>query len=103
MKSKEEFCQCVYQLVRQVPEGRVTTYGAIAKAMGEPKASRRVGYAMRVSGEIQPPIPAHRVVNSSGRISCRSTRVQEFLENERIEIRQNSIIGFKKLFWACFN
>lgn len=102
MKSKEEFCQRVYQLVRQVPEGRVTTYGAIAKAMGEPNASRRVGYAMRVSGDVRPPIPAHRVVNSSGGISCRSTRVQEFLDNEGIEIRQNSIIGFKKLFWACF-
>lgn len=102
MKSKEEFCQQVYHLVRQVPEGRVTTYGAIAKAMGEPNASRRVGYAMRVSADLKPPIPAHRVVSSNGRISCKSIRVQEFLDNEGIEIRQNSIIGFRKLFWADF-
>jgi|SRR5690606_956445 len=100
--SKEEFCARVYQFARQVPEGRVTTYGAIARALGEPRSSRRVGYAMRVSGRAGSPIPAHRVVSSSGSISCKALTVRQFLENEGIEIRNNKIKGFRKLFWEDF-
>lgn len=100
--SKEEFCDRVYEFARQVPEGRVTTYGAIARAVGEPKSSRRVGYAMRVSDQADSPIPAHRVVSSSGTISCKATRVRQFLENEGVDIVDDKIRGFKKLFWDEF-
>lgn len=100
--SKDEFCKCVYKVARQIPEGRVTTYGAIAKAVGNPKASRRVGYAMRVSGQEQPPVPAHRVVSSGGTVSCKASKVHQFLENEGIEIKNEKIIGFKGLFWDDF-
>lgn len=100
--SKEDFYKEVYRLVREVPEGRVTTYGAIAKALGEPTAARRVGYAMRISGEVNPPVPAHRVVNSGGRISCQSSKVHQFLINEDVSVNKDKVVEFRKIYWDAF-
>lgn len=97
--TRDDFCMKVYRLVREVPAGRVTTYGAIANAIGEPRAARRVGFAMRVSGDVTPPVPAHRVVSSSGQISCQSAKVRQFLANEKVVVKGKRIVDFRNIFW----
>jgi len=89
---EELFTQQVYQVVRLIPEGRVSTYGAIAKAVGYPNHSRQIGHA------IPKDVPAHRVISSSGKLSDPSFR--ERLENENVVVQENGQIkDFKKLFW----
>lgn len=91
------FTQQVYEIIRLIPEGRVTSYGAIAKAIGYPNHSRHVGNALRNYAE---DFPAHRVCNSSGRItaSCLE-KFTEKLEKEGIKVQGNKILDFKNLFW----
>ncbi|MEY8761680.1 MGMT family protein [Chryseobacterium tongliaoense] len=90
----EIFKQQVYEITRLIPKGRVSTYGAIAKAVGYPNHSRHVGKAM---GGCPKDVPAHRVISSSGTLS-----VKEFLpklEAEGVVIENFRIRNFKKLFW----
>ena len=95
------FFQNVYDVVRLIPPGRVTTYGAIAKYLGGGGA-RMVGWAMNASHS-QSDIPAHRVVNRNGLLSGKNFfgpgKMQELLEKEGIEIRNDQIIRFKDYFW----
>ena len=92
---EELFRQQVYQVVRLIPKGRVSTYGAIAKAVGYPNHSRQVGHAM---GGCPKDVPAHRVISGSGKLSVPSFR--ERLENENVVVQENGKIkDFKKLFW----
>ncbi|RWU07826.1 MGMT family protein [Pedobacter chitinilyticus] len=98
------FYEQVYEVVRLIPKGRVTSYGAIAKALGAAKSSRMVGHAMVYAGSATPKIPAHRVVNSSGLLTGRfhfspPTLMQEFLEEEGITVVNDKIKNFKQLFW----
>ena len=101
---KDNFFDQVYQVVRLVPAGRVTSYGAIASYLGTKGSSRMVGYAMNSSGTAHPSVPAHRVVNRMGILSGKHyfgtpTLMQQLLESEGIEVKEDKITNFKELFW----
>ena len=101
--SKNDFFDKVYKVVRQIPEGKVTSYGAIASYLGAKKSARLVGWAMNAShGDNS--IPAHRVVNRIGLLTGKhhfgGTKVmQQLLENEGIVIKANKIQNLEKFFW----
>lgn len=97
------FFERVYDIVRQIPEGKVTSYGAIAKALGTAQSARMVGWAMNAS-HYKEDIPAHRVVNRNGLLSGKhrfngTTLMQQLLENEGVKVVDNQIIDFEKHFW----
>jgi len=94
----------VYDVVRQIPKGRVTSYGAIATYTGTRLSARMVGWAMNAAHAAQPKVPAHRVVNRNGMLTGRHhfatpTLMEELLKKEKIEVVDDTIIHFKKLFW----
>ena len=96
------FFERVYDVVRLIPYGRVTSYGAIAKYLGATRSSRLVGYAMNASGGKD--VPAHRVVNRVGLLTGKhhfdgTNMMQQLLENEGIVIKDNQIQHFKNVFW----
>jgi methylated-DNA-protein-cysteine methyltransferase-like protein len=98
------FYDRVYWVVRQIPAGRVTSYGAIAEFLGTKGSSRVVGYAMGNSVKIFPPVPAHRVVNRIGLLTGKQRfggpdLMQQLLESEGIVVEDNQIKNFKELFW----
>lgn len=98
------FFERVYEVVRQVPSGRVTTYGAIAESLGTKGSSRMVGYAMNASGTAHPPVPAHRVVNRQGLLTGKraffnNSLMQEMLESEGIKVVDDQVQNFEQLFW----
>lgn len=101
--ANSNFYDEVYQVVRLIPKGRVTSYGAIAEYLGTKGSSRVVGYAMGASGTAHPPIPAHRVVNRNGLLSGKfhfgSDTMEQLLESEGIHVKDNQIQNFKELFW----
>lgn len=93
----------IYQIVCQIPEGRVSTYGLIAKSIGEKFSARVVGYAMNHSHH-RDDVPAHRVVNRNGQLTGKhhfnpSSLMQQFLENEGIEIVNDKVVNFKEIVW----
>jgi methylated-DNA-protein-cysteine methyltransferase related protein len=99
-----DFFNQVYQVVRKIPVGRVTSYGAIAAYLGSPGAAKMVGWAMNVSGSQSEFVPAHRVVNRNGLLTGKHhfdtpNAMEELLENEGIEIIDGQIQGFEKIFW----
>ena len=104
---KEEsagFFQKVYELVRQVPKGRVTTYGHIAEYLGQKGAARMVGWAMNASHYADPPVPAHRVVNRAGMLTGKHhfltpDLMQKSLENEGIMVDNDKVLDFQHLLW----
>ncbi len=100
---EENFFEKVYFIVRQIPYGRVTSYGAIAKALGTARSARMVGWAMNASHHLED-VPAHRVVNRKGLLSGKhhfsgTNLMQQLLENEGVEVIDNQIIDFEKVFW----
>ena len=100
---QSDFFQSVFQVVKLIPKGRVTSYGAIAAYLGTKKSSRTVGYAMNASHAI-PGIPAHRVVNRNGMLTGKMHfdtpyRMQELLELEGIKVEKDVVEEFKELFW----
>lgn len=104
IKKENSFFEDVYDVVRQIPKGRVTSYGAIAAYLGTKMSARMVGWAMNASFQITPKVPAHRVVNRNGMLSGKAhfgtpTLMQELLEKEKIKIENDSIIDFEKKFW----
>lgn len=97
------FFEKVYQVVRQIPEGRVSSYGAIARAIGPPQSARMVGWAMNASHNVED-VPAHRVVNRMGLLTGKhhfdgTNLMQQLLENEGIEVIDNQIQHFDDVFW----
>lgn len=99
----KDFFDSVFQVVRLIPEGRVTSYGAIANYLSAAKASRMVGWAMNASHKI-PGIPAHRVVNRNGLLTGKMhfetpTTMEERLAQEGIEVKDNQVVEFNRLFW----
>ena len=99
-----DFFQQVWELVRQIPKGRVSSYGAIAAALGLKSGARMVGWAMNSSHGQKPVVPAHRVVNRNGQLSGKNhfatpTLMKESLEKEGIRIQDDTIINFSKHFW----
>ncbi|MEC3880816.1 MGMT family protein [Parapedobacter sp. 10938] len=100
----DNFFERVYGLVRQIPEGRVTSYGAIARALGAGGSSRMVGYAMRAAVGLHPPVPAHRVVNRVGLLSGKRafgspTMMAQLLANEGVEVADDKVVDFDRVFW----
>ena len=101
---RADFFEQVYQVVRLVPRGRVTSYGTIAAYLGTKGSSRMVGYAMNGAHTVYPPVPAHRVVNRQGLLTGKHhfespSRMQELLEAEGIVVQNDQVQHFKKLFW----
>lgn len=100
----DDFFDKVYEVVRQVPVGRVTSYGAIARFLGTGQSARMVGWAMNKSHTQPVYVPAHRVVNSQGLLTGKHhfgnpMAMQELLESEGIRIENDQVTGFKNLFW----
>lgn len=95
------FFEDVYEVVRQIPKGRVTSYGAIANYLGAKLSARMVGWAMNASGSAKPKVPAHRVVNSKGILSAKPhfSSMEELLSKEKIKVENDKIIDFKNIFW----
>ena len=98
------FFEDVYAVVRQIPKGRVTSYGAIAKYLGTKLSARMVGWAMNAAHVATPKVPAHRVVNRNGMLSGKAhfatpTLMEELLLKEKIDVKDDKIVGFDKLFW----
>ncbi|WP_214073892.1 MGMT family protein [Mucilaginibacter sp. dw_454] len=97
------FYDNVLDVARQIPVGRVTSYGAIASYLGTKGSSRMVGYAMQACGSAQPPVPAHRVVNRQGLLTAKfhfgGNRMQELLEAEGVKVKDNQVQDFKEVFW----
>jgi methylated-DNA-protein-cysteine methyltransferase-like protein len=102
--SNESFFVRVFEVVRLIPRGRVTSYGAIAKYLGSAGSSRMVGWAMNASHTAHPPVPAQRVVNRNGQLTGKfhfgsPQLMQQLLESEGIEIADDTVVGFKSRFW----
>jgi len=100
----EDFFQLVYDVVRQIPKGRVTSYGAIAAALGTKSSARIVGWAMNGSHKVRPKVPAHRVVNRQGLLTGKihfdpPEQMQQLLEKEGIKVKEDQVVEFPKLFW----
>jgi methylated-DNA-protein-cysteine methyltransferase related protein len=100
----ETFFELVYDVVRQVPKGRVTSYGAIAAALGAKGSARMVGWAMNNAHHLTPKVPAHRVVNRAGLLTGKMhfgepDRMQHLLEKEGIAVKDDQVQDFDKLFW----
>jgi methylated-DNA-protein-cysteine methyltransferase-like protein len=97
------FFDKVYQVARLIPEGRVTSYGAIAAYLGTKGSSRMVGYAMQAAGRVEPPVPAHRVVNRQGLLTAKfhfgGNRMQEMLESEGVQVKDDQVQNFKNVYW----
>jgi len=96
--------QRIYEVVKQIPPGRVTSYGAIAKYIGAGGSARLVGWAMNASHYATSGVPAHRVVNRNGLLSGKHhfetmLTMQELLENEGIIIEDDQVIDFDRVFW----
>lgn len=103
MDKNSNFFEKVYEIAKQIPYGKVTTYGAIAKALGSAQSSRMVGWAMNASHNRED-VPAHRVVNRNGILTGKHhfngiNLMQQLLESEGVIIRDNQIIDFEKHFW----
>ena len=103
-KKDESFFELVYSVVRQIPKGRVTSYGAIAAVLGTRMSARMVGWAMNGSHKVKPKVPAHRVVNRQGLLTGKihfhpPERMQELLEKEGIRIVDDQVQDFKDLYW----
>lgn len=103
MADKQHFFDKVYELAKQIPYGRVTSYGAIARCLGAGRSARMVGYAMNASHSM-PEIPAHRVVNRNGLLSGRhhfdgTNLMQQLLESEGVAVKDHQVVHFDELFW----
>ncbi len=99
----DNFFERVYAVARQIPYGKVTSYGAIAKVLGAARSARMVGWAMNASHNLED-VPAHRVVNRKGLLTGKhhfdgTNLMQQLLESEGIEVIDNQIIDFEKHFW----
>jgi methylated-DNA-protein-cysteine methyltransferase-like protein len=99
----DNFFERVYAVARQIPYGKVTSYGAIAKVLGAARSARMVGWAMNASHNLED-VPAHRVVNRIGLLTGKhhfdgTNLMQQLLESEGIEVVDNQIIDFEKHFW----
>lgn len=103
-KRDENFFELVYEVARQVPKGRVTSYGAIATVLGTKLSARMVGWAMNGSSKARPKVPAHRVVNRNGMLTGKfhfetPEKMESLLKKEGIKVKGDKVVDFEKLFW----
>lgn len=102
--NNEGFFDRVYEVVKLIPSGRVTSYGAIARFLGSAGSSRMVGWAMNQSHRMEGFIPAHRVVNRNGLLTGKHhfggpEVMAELLQNEGVKVMNDRVVNFKELFW----
>ena len=102
--SSRNFFEDVFDVVRQIPKGRVTNYGTIAKYLGSGLSSRMVGWAMNASHGVHPPIPAQRVVNRNGMLTGKNhfqtpTLMQELLEKDGVSVLNDKVVEFAQRYW----
>lgn len=102
--NERHFFQDVYDVVRQIPKGRVTSYGAIAGYLGTKLSARMVGWAMNAAHSARPSVPAQRVVNRNGMLTGRHhfstpSTMEKLLKKEGIAVKDDTIINFKAYFW----
>src|SRR6201989_2810002 len=100
--SDENFFALVYEVARQIPKGRVTSYGAIARCLGTKMSARMVGWAMNGAGHVKPKVPAHRVVNRNGMLSGKHhfdnpDEMEMLLKKEGVKVKNDTIVDFEKL------
>ncbi len=100
----DNFFSLVYEVARQIPKGSVTSYGAIAAALGTKSSARMVGWAMNGCHRVKPKVPAHRVVNRNGMLTGKHHFnppgiMEELLKKEGIKVKNDQVLEFKKLFW----
>ena len=103
-RKDHSFFEQVFEVARQIPRGRVTSYGAIAAALGTKLSARMVGWAMNSAHKVRPAVPAHRVVNRQGLLTGKhhfptATEMQQRLEKEGIKVKNDQIQEFQKHFW----
>ncbi|MCM8568720.1 MGMT family protein [Gramella jeungdoensis] len=103
MDDNQGFFERVYEVCRHIPEGRVTSYGAIAKYLGAARSARMVGWAMNSSKNLED-VPAHRVVNRNGMLTGKShfggsDAMQQLLEEEGVPVKSLQVQDFEKFFW----
>lgn len=103
MKESSGFFEKVYEVVREIPEGRVTSYGAIASFLGSRGSSRMVGWAMNSASKMED-VPAHRVVNRNGVLTGKhhfpgTYVMQQLLEEEGVQVKDDQIVNFSSYFW----
>jgi methylated-DNA-protein-cysteine methyltransferase-like protein len=103
-KRDESFFEAVFSVVRQIPKGRVTSYGAVAAALGAKSSARMVGWAMNTAHVIKPKVPAHRVVNRQGLLTGKMhfgdpDQMQALLEKEGVKVVEDQVQDFAKKFW----
>ena len=101
---ERDFFGDVMDVVRKVPKGRVTSYGAIARYIGAARSARLVGYGMNNAHVVKPSVPAHRVVNSAGLLTGKHhfatpTRMADLLKKEGVQVKKDQVVDFKKKFW----
>lgn len=98
------FFDDVYDVVRQIPKGRVTSYGAIAAYLGTKLSARMVGWAMNGAHNVKPKVPAQRVVNRNGMLSGKAhfgspTAMEELLKKDGVNVKDDTVVDFEKCFW----
>ena len=103
-KKDDSFFEQVFEVARQIPKGRVTSYGAIATCLGTKLSARMVGWAMNGAGRVRPKVPAHRVVNRLGMLSGKHhfetpTTMANLLKKEGIKVKNDQVVDFEKHFW----
>lgn len=103
-KKDASFFELVFEVARQIPKGRVTSYGAIAACLGTRLSARMVGWAMNAAGSARPKVPAHRVVNRIGMLTGKHhfnppSRMKDLLEKEGVKVKKDMVVDFKKRFW----
>lgn len=103
-KKEESFFELVYEVARQIPKGKVTSYGAIAACLGTKLSARMVGWAMNGAGKVKPKVPAHRVVNRIGMLSGKHHfsppgSMEKALKKEGIKVKNDRVVDFEKHFW----
>lgn len=96
------FFEQVYRVTKQIPYGRVTSYGAIANFLGAARSARVVGYAL--NGSVKKEVPAHRVVNRNGLLTGKhhfegTNLMQQLLESEGVVVKNNQVQNFDQVFW----
>lgn len=103
-KRDESFFEAVYTVVRQIPKGRVSSYGAIGACLGTKSSARMVGWALNGSHRVKPKVPAHRVVNKIGMLSGKHhfaspDLMEKLLKKEGVIVKNDQVVDFKTLFW----
>lgn len=98
------FFDNVYDVVRKIPKGRVTSYGAVAHYLGAKRSARMVGWALSISHQVIPKVPAHRVVNRVGLLSGKHhfgepDLMEKSLLKEKVLVKDDTVVDFQKLFW----